>query len=303
MTWKASVEGVAHQLKPHIHCAHPWLLFCSGPLQWSWNVPDSIHCFTLVCTGRTHVEHSWKVCSWAVVLATDKCIDVHRTLVIEATLHYCKWDVRQVHCWPPPQTETDTGKGNSIFIVLPIFKERKCLNPLLSIAVWGCIEKTTQSWGNGSVGKVLASKCEDPSCTKSPIKTNHDGRPGVGRSQVLHGRVISHLISFLQLKSSLESMIFPNQQSLLVLQVEVSNWFFCGQKILEIFWRVFWTLWSSDIRVSIFTCLMCTLSQRASHELERWMKNLKLAGRWKSLLTSDVWVHVFSPQHLQKEEK
>ena len=158
-------------------------------------------------------------------VSTDKCIDVHRTLVIEATLHYCKWDVRQVHCWPPPQTETDTGKWNSIFIVLPRFKERKCLNPLLSIAVWGCIEKTTQSWGNGSVGKVLASKCEDPSCTKSPIKTNHDGRPGDGRAQVLHGRVVSHLISFLQLNSSLGSMIFPNQQSLLVLQVEVSNWF------------------------------------------------------------------------------
>ena len=131
--------------------------------------------FIMGCRGRIYVQLSWAVSNWAVECEQWRnLLMCMGSLVTEATLHYSKWEVRQVQSWSLPQTETETGKGNSIFIVLPRFREKKFHNSLLSLAPLGCIEKTTQIWGNGSVGQVLASKCKDPSCTQGPIKISHD---------------------------------------------------------------------------------------------------------------------------------
>ena len=161
------------------------------------------------CRGRIYVQLSWAVSNWAVECEQWRnLLMCMGSLVTEATLHYSKWEVRQVQSWSLPQTETETGKGNSIFIVLPRFREKKFHNSLLSLAPLGCIEKTTQIWGNGSVGQVLASKCKDPSCTQGPIKISHDLWLWARSTQVLYGRVVFHLIFFLHPNSCLGNTVF-----------------------------------------------------------------------------------------------
>ena len=72
----------------------------------------------------------------------------------------------------PPQTETDTGTGNSICIVLPRFRERKCLNSLLCTAAWGHRQDNTElgeclSW-QSACQWVWGSKLQEEPCSDRP---------------------------------------------------------------------------------------------------------------------------------------
>ena len=79
--------------------------------------------FIMGCRGRIYVQLSWAVSNWAVECEQWRNLLMYMgPLVIEATLYYSKWEVRQVHSWRLPQTETDTGK-KSIFIVWLKFRE------------------------------------------------------------------------------------------------------------------------------------------------------------------------------------
>lgn len=87
-------------------------------------------------------------------------------LVMESTLYYGKWVLGPL--LTTTQTETDTGKGNSVLIVMPRFRERQ-------MSQFSFVYSSLRMYrkDNTELGECLSwqsTKSEDPSYTQSPIK-------------------------------------------------------------------------------------------------------------------------------------